>query len=347
MDGTVGTFVAKVRHLLNDGNRSDYWTGVWSILEAQPIWATGLNFSFQLHRLDGLPDAPAKLIALPLQQEGRWDSISLAQLALLGMGGNETLSAFSATLRAARIEIVKSRLFCIASHLSLPANASAPKNPDENLDKWLSDLEGVSYSYADDIYCEPLTAPLNVQPEGSAFWLNRWLDFRYDDFESPVVIDSRYVDLEDGDAPFSTPVDRSIVLYAAAFSWHDYSLAYENNLELAAAAALAMFFAMQSAEADDSDESASVPTAKNWGRLGGLERHRQSRSLKEWALEEAAQNQGADMEVARRLATRLPEKYIGVSEDPVRLIYSAIRAGRAARLREAEKLTKLAARPLT
>jgi len=337
MDGTVGTFVAQARQLLNDGDRSDYWTGVWSILQSQPIWATGLNFTFQLHRLDGLPDAPAKLIALPLQEEGRWDSISLAQMALLGMGGNETLPAFSATLRAARIEIVKSRLFCIANHLCLPANASAPKNPDENLDKWLSDLEGVSYFYADDIYCQPLTAPLNVQPEGSAFWLNRWLNFRYDDFDSPVVIDSQHVELEDGDAPFSTPVDRSIVLSAAAFSWHDYSLAYENNLEVAAAAALAMFFAMQSAEADDTDESVSVPTAKNWGRLGGLERHSRSRSLKEWALGEAAQNQGADMEVARRLAARLPEKYIGVSEDPVRLIYSAIRAGRAGRLSEAEK----------
>jgi hypothetical protein len=66
--------------------------------------------------------------------------------------------------------------------------------------------------------------------------------------------------------------------------------------------------------------------ARHAGRRGGTERHRRSRELKQWALAEATGMRGADIEIARQLARRLPAEYQETSADPERLIYDALRS---------------------
>lgn len=61
------------------------------------------------------------------------------------------------------------------------------------------------------------------------------------------------------------------------------------------------------------------------GKLGASAMHKDTDSLKIWALEKSKSMHGSDMDNSRKLAKQLPENLIDASEDPQRLIYDAIR----------------------
>ena len=318
-----------LNNLLRASSNYDYWSNVASVIESLPIYATGDNYCFEVRRFEELDEPPAKLFALPAADlEDHWESIAFAQTALDGMAGNETLQAFSATLRAARVEIVKSRMFCVAHHVFWATEYSTDVEYASRVKDWLAVIGSERIGYADESYFRGFTEPASSINRGRATWLLDWLRFRYDTLHCPVSIDSRYRDPEaDPDLP-PIEVDRSIVLAAAAFTWQDYALvqgvSVREAVQLTAAAGQALFLALQSSSEDDAAED----SAEDWGRRGGLERHRHTRALKDWALAEAERMTGSDRSIARDLAARLPPKFTQVSEDPSRLIYDAIRARR-------------------
>jgi len=327
----VEPFVVHLRQALARVGAEGYWDEVWQAIQSLQIYATGENYSFQIRPFDEIGDSSSKLFALPIEFEGRWDSISFAQTALEGMGTDESSADFQGTLLAARVEIVKSRLFCIAHHIFQADAGESTAEYRESVETWLKSIGEDRLTYADEEYFKPLAEPAGSMPLGSAKWLHFWLQFRYDSRASPVCIVARVRgDEYDADAP-AVFVDRSIILAAAAFAWHDYAIVDDEAMDptraaqLAAAAGLALFLALQQADADD--EETGDPA--NWGRAGGIERHRHTRALKDWALAEAARMQGPDRQLARQLAARMPSRFVDVSEDPVRLIYDAIRAKRA------------------
>ena len=63
-----------------------------------------------------------------------------------------------------------------------------------------------------------------------------------------------------------------------------------------------------------------------FGAKGAQTRHRPVAQLKEWALAEAAKSHDSDIEIANKLASRIPKHLADVSKDPKRLIYDALRA---------------------
>jgi len=326
---TVRDLADHFRAVLTRGPDVDYWTEVWKAIEALPLYATGDNYCFEIRRFDELADPSQELFALPVAAfEDRWDSIAFAQSALEGMAVDGTVAEFSATLMAARIEIVKSRMFCVAHHVYWASDQPGAQY-GRRVQEWLESISGQRLSYADEEFYRLVSEPSGAINRGSARWLSLWLQFRYDDRNCPVHIRPRLDQEEPLTEAQTVAVNRSIVLAAAAFTWHDYALVQDitatRAAQLGAAAGLALFLAMQCADDDNEhgDDSSS------WGRKGGLERHRHTRALKDWALAEADRMQGADRHIARELANRLPQKYLGVSEDPVRLIYDAIRAKRA------------------
>ncbi len=64
------------------------------------------------------------------------------------------------------------------------------------------------------------------------------------------------------------------------------------------------------------------------GSLGKKNGNRLFAQLKSWALHEATGMRGQDKEIAINLAARLPKNLEGVSDDPKRLIYDALRASK-------------------
>ncbi len=64
------------------------------------------------------------------------------------------------------------------------------------------------------------------------------------------------------------------------------------------------------------------------GAKGAGVKHASTRALKQWAVESSHTMRGSDRELSRALANRLPAEFVGVSEDPGRLIYDALRAAR-------------------
>lgn len=318
-----------LRDLLRGSSHSDYWSNVGSVIESLPIYATGDNYCFEIRSFEELAEPPAKLFALPAADlEEHWESIAFAQAALEGMAGSETLQAFSATLRAARVEIVKSRMFCVAHHVFWAATESTDVEYASRVREWLAAIGSDRIGYADEAYFRGFTEPAGTINRGSATWLLDWLRFRYDTLQCPVSIDPRYRDSEVDPELSPIDVDRTIVLAAAAFTWQDYALVQgisaREAVQLTAAAGQALFLALQSSSEDDATEEGP----EDWGRKGGLERHRHTRALKDWALAEAERMTGSDRSIARDLAARLPPKFTQVSEDPSRLIYDAIRAKR-------------------
>lgn len=325
----VEDFANHLSNLLRTSSNSEYWPNVASVIESLPIYATGDNYCFEIRSFEELTKPPAKLFALPASGlEEHWESIAFAQTALEGMAGNETLQAFSATLRAARVEIVKSRMFCVANHVFWAGKDHTNIEYASRVKDWLEVIGNERIGYADEAYFRGFTEPAGSMNRGSAAWLLDWLSFRYDTLKSPVSIDPRYREPEaDPDLPL-IEVDRSIVLAAAAFTWQDYALVQSVSareaVQLTAAAGQALFLALQYSSEDDAAEEG----AEDWGRKGGLERHKHTRALKDWALSEASRMIGSDRSIARDLAARLPPKFMQVSEDPIRLIYDAIRAKR-------------------
>ena len=220
-------------------------------------------------------------------------------------------------------------MFCVSHHIYWQATEAPGTDYIRNVDEWLTEIGGDRLSYADDEYYADLREPMGCVPKGRARWLHDWLQFRYDTWSTPVTVTPRVTGSEYDLNLTSEQVDRSIVLAAAAFTWNDYAMVSGQDAAqatgLVAAAGLALFLASQTASDDDED----VGDLASWGRAGGLERHKGTRDLKNWALSEASRMQGNDRSIARSLSNRIPEKYLDVSEDPARLIYDAIRANRA------------------
>lgn len=64
------------------------------------------------------------------------------------------------------------------------------------------------------------------------------------------------------------------------------------------------------------------------GLLGAQAKNRKTNNLKNWALDKAASMRGDDRNIARKLFDQLPAHLTGISSDPMRLIYEALRAKR-------------------
>ncbi|MDP2768557.1 MAG: hypothetical protein Q8O81_01845 [Giesbergeria sp.] len=64
------------------------------------------------------------------------------------------------------------------------------------------------------------------------------------------------------------------------------------------------------------------------GKKGAQVKHQGISKLKQWAVSEAQGARGADKEISRQLALRIPSDFDAVSKDPERVIYDAIRAAR-------------------
>ena len=329
---TVKVLADHLQKVVARTSETEFWTEVWTVIESLPLYATGENWCFEIRPLEEAerPNPSNKLFALPAAGfADRWESITFAQTALEGMAINETPEEFCGTLLAARIEIVKSKMFCVAHHIFWAAAGPPDSEYARAVEQWLEVIGAQRICYADDEYYELIQEPAGIFNQGSPKWLSYWLQFRYDTFLKPVQITPRLR----GDAfdPELQPqdVDRSIVLAAASFAWLDYSLIAEldatRSAQLTAAAGLALFLALESSREDDEPE----PDPTTWGRLGGLERHKQTRALKGWALAEATRMTAPDRQISRELASRLPERFVDASEDPARLIYDAIRAHRA------------------
>lgn len=62
------------------------------------------------------------------------------------------------------------------------------------------------------------------------------------------------------------------------------------------------------------------------GKKGALSLHGPKAKLKVWALSQAKGNRGSHKDIARELATQIPEHLAEISKDPERLIYDALRA---------------------
>lgn len=67
------------------------------------------------------------------------------------------------------------------------------------------------------------------------------------------------------------------------------------------------------------------------GKKGAYAKHQGISRLKQWAVLEAQTARGADKEISRRLALRIPAELADASKDPERVIYDAIRATRKAK----------------
>lgn len=330
MFSTVKALADHLQTVAARASEDEYWVEVWRAIQGLPLFATGENYCFEIRRLDEIEitDPPNRLFALPAAGfADRWESITFAQKALEGMAVHETVEEFCGTLLAARIEIVRSKMYCIAHHIFWAASRPKDSVYRQSVSRWLESLQDQRICYADDEYHQLIEEPEGIFNQGSPKWLSLWLQFRYDTHGEPVQIDPRLR----GD-PINPErrqdVDRSIVLSGAAFAWLDYSLIAEleaiKSAQLATAAGLALFFALESV--NDDDEPERDPAI--WGRIGGLERHKRTRALKEWALAEASRMTAPDRQISRELAARLPERFVDASEDPVRLIYDAIRAQR-------------------
>ena len=61
------------------------------------------------------------------------------------------------------------------------------------------------------------------------------------------------------------------------------------------------------------------------GKNGAKVRRERTEKLKTWAISEAKKMTGSDMEVARKLATKIPKELAGSSKNEIRFIYETIR----------------------
>lgn len=75
----------------------------------------------------------------------------------------------------------------------------------------------------------------------------------------------------------------------------------------------------------ESMKAGSSAMAANAGKKGAARKHAPMRELKEWALQEAAKMRGAQMDIAKKLALRIPSHLVDVSDDPKRLFYDTLR----------------------
>ena len=87
---------------------------------------------------------------------------------------------------------------------------------------------------------------------------------------------------------------------------------------------LALVNALPNLVRESFNAGGSVLAAKA-GRCGAARKHAPMRELKEWALQEAAKMRGAQMDIAKKLALRIPSHLVDVSDDPKRLFYDTLR----------------------
>lgn len=77
-----------------------------------------------------------------------------------------------------------------------------------------------------------------------------------------------------------------------------------------------------------SKEAGSTALVSQAGRRGADKKHSFTRELKEWVLQHAQKMRGADKDIARELAKRIPVHLQNASQDPQRFIYDTLRASR-------------------
>jgi hypothetical protein len=324
----VSQFVSHLREQLRHGE-GKFMDSAWTSIDRLTPTATGLGFAYEVFP-PSLTDASGRdlHVELRLPSNETVDSTAFAERVARAMYGTETVDDFIAAIASARIEIVKSRLYCIAMHLKWAAVEAEPEYLQQ-VDDWLSSIGGERITYADDVFYLPLREPVGTTPQGRAQWLRTWLRVRYL-MGSPVLVTPK---VDDGSGVVEGPsqeADQALILAAAAFTWHDYAMAYERQLndlpQLHAAASMALIYAQESEHEDRSNWEQALR-----GREGGLLRHKDTTALKQWALEGAEGERGSDIEIARLLAGRLPTRFVGVSKNPERLIYEAIRQRRASK----------------
>ena len=77
-------------------------------------------------------------------------------------------------------------------------------------------------------------------------------------------------------------------------------------------------------------------TQSQAGAIGGDRRSAHYEPLRRWVREEAPKEKGAEMDIARRLAGRLPDCLRDLSADPERYIYDLLREAREKRQTSSE-----------
>lgn len=172
----------------------------------------------------------------------------------------------------------------------------------------------LTFDLSDAVSCmtAPLFEPAFIFPSGSAHRLAIWL-------------------LGPADEATTTARDQEIgsLMAAAALAWVDAAAMKPEEEGNFGRPLLAMAGQALRAAAGLTGYHESRRDAEQNGRRGGLQRHEKTRALKAWALMEAANERGADMDVARKLALRIPTALANASADPQRLIYQAIRDARS------------------
>lgn len=310
----------------------NYWSHIWLLIDSLRIYGTGDNWFFHLITDEEveLEDyeflKPRKLYPETDVSDIFEDDWHFAFAAFERMiDAGDGYEIFGAVLRAARVEIVKSQLYCIACMCLKERKGNSHPQRSEDFQKWLEQIGDMRFQYADDAYYIRLGEPFREPGLGRHGWLERWIEFRQN--FTPALIPAFYFEYESDDLPPNTKhieISPVQVLAGAAFTWFDYSFAdsEQHSAGLKAAAAMALRaangFEGQSRKGRRSDDFIG------WGRIGGLERHKDTRRLKEWALREAQSMRGADRQIARELSTRIPPDLSDASLDPMRLIYECL-----------------------
>lgn len=77
------------------------------------------------------------------------------------------------------------------------------------------------------------------------------------------------------------------------------------------------------------DQTALKRAFSDFGKKGAQTKNQPTEDLKTWALAQAAGMRDQDIAIARKLSAQIPEHLAGISKNPERLIYDALRAQRA------------------
>lgn len=246
--------------------------------------------------------------------------LSCANAAWSHIDGPSSADRALNLLRAAAIEYTRGRL-CSLLWLAGHCAMGIVRNP-EAIQPWISGECALDWHSADAIIRAPdLARWLGQSPSDD---LSDWIS-HYSHERRSCMFQLR--------APANTispvPSDYEL-LFAAAIIWIDEALSAgrsRKSLELLGTAAEAMrdggFF-----EGWLSHEETMKKGAAAAGSKGGAARHRRTTSLKAWALKQAANSKGSDMEIARRLARQIPKELEEATVDPVRLIYNCLRGAR-------------------
>lgn len=139
------------------------------------------------------------------------------------------------------------------------------------------------------------------------------------------------------DTPLAEPIEEQILLNALGVLTSSWAAEYQSESDTQSAfdviAQSQFLFSystrLSAIEAQvESMEDQKKGTYSAAGALGAMARHRKYEPLKQWALKEAGNMQGAHKQIARALRRTLPAHLKDVSDDPERLIYDTLRANK-------------------